>query len=290
MIRLPLRSIRIALLAGAFLLATGCTPARSQDAYPARGIVRSLIPEYDQVVIEHEDIPGLMPAMTMNFDVADPAMLEGLKKGQAIEFTVEFTGKAYVVSRYTVLEENAAASSGRDALSLAPPREPAPDFDLVDQDGRRVRLADLRGKVVVLDFIFTHCPGPCPILTGILVELQRRLEPEVRARTHFVSISLDPERDTPEALGAYAKARGADLSNWSFLTGPPEKLDAVIQRYGVGRIAKPDGDIEHVIVTFVIDPRGDVSARYVGLEHDPGEILDEVNDLALGLYEPGSPG
>jgi protein SCO1/2 len=238
-------------------------------------------PETRQVVIAHEDIPGLMPAMTMNFDVADPKLLETLASGDAIDFEVEFTGKAYVVTRATLRERGVATSGGGQLADVAPVDDPAPPFQLTDQDGKPKSLDDWRGRVVLLDFIWTRCPGPCPILTGLHVDLQRKLPPEQRAKTHFVSISLDPVRDTPAVLREYATKRGADLAGWSFLTGSPEAVDAVIKSYGVGSAKTPDGQVEHVVATFLIDGDGRIRRRYLGLEgHHTSELLRDIDRLA----------
>jgi protein SCO1/2 len=263
-----------AVLTAALALATAAACGDSPRRYPAQGVVRDVQPEYAQVVIEHEDIPGLMPAMTMNFDVADPALLATLERGQLIDFEVEFTGRSYRIRSARVVGEGGAPAPQEAArlAAAAAARELAPPFALVDQDGRPLALADLRGRLVVLDFVFTSCPGPCPILTGMHVELQRSLAPELRARTRFVSITLDPERDRPEALRAYALARGADLSDWSFLTGSPEAVRAVVESYGVGTTRGPDGEIEHVVATFLIDAEGRIAERWLGLEHEPAEL------------------
>jgi protein SCO1/2 len=132
---------------------------------------------------------------------------------------------------------------------------------------------------VLLDFVYTRCPGPCPILTGTHVALQRSLPPELRERAWFVSISLDPRYDTPERLSEYARARGADLSGWSFVTGPVDAVDAVVRAYGVGRTRREDGQIEHVVATFLIDPEGRIAERYVGLEHGADELLRDLRRL-----------
>jgi protein SCO1/2 len=166
------------------------------------------------------------------------------------------------------------------ADGFAPTRDPAPDFALTDQDGKPVTLASLHGRVVLLDFVYTSCPGPCPILTSKHVALQKALPEAERARVRLVSVSLDPARDTPEALRRYASARGADLAGWSFLTGPPPDVSAVVESYGVGTIAKPDGEIEHVVVTYLLDPDGRIAKRYFGLEHDTDELLRDVTSLA----------
>jgi protein SCO1/2 len=249
--------------------------------YHARGVVEDVQPEIGQVLIAHEDIEGLMPAMTMNFDVPDKALLERLEHGQAIDFEVEFTGKAYRVTDATVRESGVATSGGGQLGAIKPVDDPAPAFRLTDQDGNPRALEDFRGQLVLLDFIFTRCPGPCPILTGLHVKLQRELSPELRARTRLVSISLDPLRDTPAVLREYAQKRGADLTNWSFLTGAPDEVDAVLKSYGVGSVRTADGQIEHVVVTFLIDGNGQIVRRYLGLDgHDPKELLRDIARLA----------
>ena len=148
----------------------------------ATGVVEALDPALAQVVIDHEDIPGVMPAMSMSFDVADPRLFALLAPGQRIAFTLEIRGRSLRVVDARVLE--AAGAAGRSGTfdaggfaRAAGEAEPAPDFALVDQDGKPVALADLRGKTLLLDFVYTHCPGPCPILTGRHVAVQRALPP-----------------------------------------------------------------------------------------------------------------
>lgn len=269
-------AIAAALVAASLVLAA-CSRDRH---YHARGVVQDVQPETGQILVAHEDIPGLMPAMTMNFDVRDRKLLETLGRGDAIDFEVEFTGKAYIVTSATVTGTG-DASGGGGLGQVAPENDPAPPFQLTDQDGNPRSLEDFRGKVVLLDFIWTRCPGPCPILTGLHVDVQRKLPPELRAKTQLVSISLDPVRDTPAVMREYASKRGVDLANWSFLTGPPEQVDDVVKRYGVGSAKAPDGQIEHVVATFLISPSGQIERRYLGLEgHDPKELLRDIERLA----------
>jgi protein SCO1/2 len=132
----------------------------------------------------------------------------------------------------------------------------------------------------VVDFIFTRCTGPCPIMTARNVELQRALDAGLRERVRFVSISLDPANDTPEALLAYAQARGADLSSWSFLTGPEADVAEVVRRFGVGTLRAPDGNIDHALATFLIDGRGRIKTRWLGLEHPAEQMRSEIAALA----------
>lgn len=253
----------------AALLAAACGP--SADVYAVRGVIQDVDREHQQLLIAHEDIPGFMPAMTMNFDLASPALLEGLEPGQVVRFQLEHTAKSFRILSLEVLgvgEAGQGAALDLDALR----GEPAPDIRLTDQAGRAFALSDLRGQAVLLDFVYTRCPGPCPILTGILVELQRGLSPTLRERTHFVSVSLDPSHDTPERLRAYAETRGVDLSDWSFVTGSEEALEPVLADYGVGSTRSSEGEIDHLVVTYLLDPGGRVARIWLGLELEPEEI------------------
>lgn len=274
-----------AVLLSLSLLASAAGCRRQQGGpgvYDAHGVVESVNREYGQVVIRHDDIPGLMPGMTMSFDVPDPQVLAKLQPRQIVDFRLEFTGKAYNVVAATPRGEAPAGAGEAASLgNVAPQGDPAPPFRLTDQDGRPLALEDLRGKAVLLDFVYTTCPGPCPILTGLHVEVQRALAPALRDRVHFVSISLDPLHDTPAALREYAKKRGADTTNWSFLTGPPQDVDAVLRAYGVGSARQPDGTIAHLVVTFLIDGEGRIVERFVGLdEHDPKQVRAELERVA----------
>jgi protein SCO1/2 len=272
-----IRTLAVALLAAALC---ACGERASDHGHPARGVVRDVLPDEGQVVIEHEEVPGLMPAMTMSFDVPDRALLATLAPGQTIDFRIEHTEKSYRVIAATVTGAAGSAGASGGFSDLATASDPAPDFALTDQNGNPLRLADLRGTFVVLDFIFTSCQGPCPMLTSAHVTLQRALPPELRARTRFVSISLDPVRDNPMALRAYGLARGADLTGWSFLTGPPDTVAEVVKAYGVGTLRRPDGQIDHLVATFLIDGDGQIAQRFIGLEHEPEALLEALERLS----------
>jgi protein SCO1 len=275
MTRGPLHRLAASLLLA--LAALGCDFARRVEA---RGVVQSVDPALRQVVIDHEDIPGVMPAMSMSFDVGDASLLEGLEAGQTIEFTLERDSLRVVAARVIGEAGDAGCPASPGFAGTVAEGAPAPDFSLVDQDGRPVSLASLRGKVLLLDFVYTSCPGPCPILTGTHVSVQRSLPPELAGKVHFVSISLDPERDTPEAFRRYAEARGADLTTWSFLGGAPDVVTDVIARYGVASTPGENGEIEHLVITYVIDAEGRIARRFAGLEHRAETLVRELAAVA----------
>jgi protein SCO1/2 len=281
-----LAALAAALLA-ALLGATGCGAESAKEAkdagrHEAIGTVTDVDAESHQVMVDHEDIPGLMPAMTMSFDVPDDALLSRLAPGQRIRFTLEHgEGHFRIVSAEVIAEGEAGRSGGGLLESVTPADEPAPPFSLTDQDGHTVTLASLRGKVVLLDFIYTHCPGPCPILTSVHVQVQRELPEALKGRVQLVSITLDPERDTPEVMRAYAEKRGADFSNWSFLSGSREQIEPVLKAYGVGTApGEGIGEIAHVVVSFLIDDQGNIVERYFGVEHTADDLVRDLESHA----------
>ncbi len=156
---------------------------------------------------------------------------------------------------------------------------PAPPFTLTSQDGVPVALADLRGKVVALAFIYTGCPDICPMLTQRMVDVQDALGPAFGAKVAFVSITLDPERDTPEVLKDYAQFWSAKPEGWSFLTGSLEAVRDVTRRYGVFFAKKEDGSVEHSQLTTLVDADGRIRVQYLGARFDPEEFRRDLMSL-----------
>jgi protein SCO1/2 len=263
------------------LLPLACGAGRD-TGFEGGGVVRGVLPEERQITIEHSEIEGLMPAMTMSFDVAAPALLQGLAPGDYVEFHLVRSGEAFVIDAISrpggagVAGESGGGSVTDELLGI---EEPAPDFTLTDQIGNTVSLASLRGNPVLLDFVFTRCPGPCPVLTGIHRDVREGLRPADRARVQSVSITLDPAYDTPEVLRDYTAARRLDTEGWSFVTGPVEDVEAVVAAYGVGSIREPDGNIVHTLATFLIDAEGNIAKRYLGVRHEPADIRTDVESL-----------
>ena len=174
------------------------------------------------------------------------------------------------------------------AAGNIPPRQslpkiaPAPEFALTSQDGRQVKLADLRGKVVALTFIFTRCTDTCPVLTPMMSFVQDRLGSDFGAKIAFVSITVDPEHDTPEVLKEYGEAFGANFAGWFFLTGSPSVITDVTRRYGVFAAKAANGNVDHTFLTSIIDRRGVLRVQYLGVRFDPEEfrldLLSLVNE------------
>ena len=155
----------------------------------------------------------------------------------------------------------------------------APDFTLTSQDGAQVRLAALRGKVVAVTFIYTSCPDVCPMLTDKLARVQDELGSDFGSKIAFVSITTDPERDTPEVLKGYAEAFEANLAGWSFLTGEPATVLDVAHRYGVAVVNAADGQVDHTFLTTLIDRQGTMRVQYLGYRFDEEEFRRDLESL-----------
>jgi protein SCO1 len=156
---------------------------------------------------------------------------------------------------------------------------PAPEFTLTSQDGAQIALADLRGKVVAVAFIYTLCSTTCPVLTPMMSFVQDQLGPDFGKKIAFISITVDPERDTPEVLKEYAQAFGANLAGWAFLTGAPDAIRDVTRRYGVFAAKTADGDVDHTFLTSIIDPHGILRVQYIGVRFDPDEFRRDLLSL-----------
>ena len=156
---------------------------------------------------------------------------------------------------------------------------PAPDFTLTTQDGARMSLRDLRGKVVAVTFIYASCTDTCPLLTAKMAALQAKLGPEFGSRVFFASVTVDPERDTPVVLRRYAQAHGANPGGWAFLTGSPAEIRDVERRYGVYARKNPAGDVDHTFLTSLIDSDGILRVQYLGVRFDPDELLGDMQSL-----------
>src|SRR5215211_2763504 len=160
---------------------------------------------------------------------------------------------------------------------------PAPGFALTSQDGTPVALADLRGKTVAVTFIYTSCTDTCPVLTALMAYVQDKLGRDFGERIAFVSITVDPERDTPEVLKQYADTFGADLKGWAFLTGASAAIRDVIRRYGVFAEKNAKGEVDHTFLTSIVDRNGMLRVQYLGVRFDPDEFQ---RDLLSLIKEP----
>jgi protein SCO1/2 len=163
---------------------------------------------------------------------------------------------------------------------------PAPEFTLTATDGGRLSLGDLRGKVVAVTFIYATCADSCPLLTDKMVGMQKRLGRDFGSKVRFVSITVDPERDTPQILAQYARNHGVDPAGWAFLTGTPSEIQDVERRYGIYAKKTERGDVDHTFLTSIVDQRGILRVQYLGIRFDSEEFLRDVRTLLREAKTP----
>lgn len=179
---------------------------------------------------------------------------------------------------------------GVEAEEALPRIGRAPAFTLTTQDGARLSLVDLRGKVAAVTFIYASCADTCPLLTAKMAALQARLGADFGERVFFVSITVDPQRDTPGALKHYAQGHGADLRGWAFLSGTPAEIRDVAKRYGVYSKKSARGDVDHTFLTSLIDSGGTLRVQYLGVRFDPDEMLRDLQSLVREQRAMGAAG
>lgn len=158
---------------------------------------------------------------------------------------------------------------------------PASEFTLISQNQTPVSLHDFRGKVVAVAFIFASCTDICPMLTDNMARVKGKLGSAFGSEVVFVSITVDPERDTPEVLKQYARSFGADLKGWWFLTGDPTIVHEVGRKYGVIARKTANGDVDHTLLTSIVDANGMLRVQYLGAGFD----LEEFRSDLLSLLE-----
>jgi protein SCO1/2 len=156
---------------------------------------------------------------------------------------------------------------------------PAPEFTLTATDGGRLSLGELRGRVVAVTFMYATCTDTCPLLTAKMVAIQKRLGPDFGSKVRFVSITVDPERDTPQVLAQYGRNHGADPTGWAFLTGTPAEIRDVGRRYGIFSRKTERGDVDHTFLTSIVDQGGILRVQYLGVRFNPDEFLRDIGSL-----------
>jgi len=152
-----------------------------------------------------------------------------------------------------------------------------PNVSLIDQHGSTFSLASLRGKPVLVDFIYTSCASTCPMLTAKIAAIAHQLGPALGADVTIVSISLDPEHDSPAELAKYAKSHDADGPGWIFLTGPPSQIDQVLALFKLRRTRESDGSITHSIEAFLLGPDGHQIRQYNALDVSPEAVVADID-------------
>ncbi|HVH58087.1 MAG TPA: SCO family protein [Vicinamibacterales bacterium] len=259
----------------------GCS---EQKRYTLAGQIIAIDTTRQEITVKHQDIRGFMPGMTMAFKVRDAAQMSSRQPGDLITATL------VVEASRGVLED--IRKTGEAPLPAAAPSAPAappiekgslvPDAEFLDQDGRKHRLADWKGKALAVTFIYTRCPLPdfCPLMDRQFAAVQQALkaDSDLASRVHLLSVSFDPSYDTPDVLKTHAGRVHADPALWTYLTGAADAIDRFAAGFGVTIMREDPArtEIVHNLRTAVIDKEGRLVTVLRGNEWKPDQLVDEL--------------
>ncbi|MGA3160623.1 MAG: SCO family protein [Terracidiphilus sp.] len=284
-----------------FLVLTGCHSGQKPPVQPSvgqnfkvyhlRGKVVSTDAAKGEVTLNHEAIPGFMEAMTMPYKLKDTSILGELHPGDVItaDVLVSQDPDADIFLDHIVVVAQAKPDY-RPAISyhVPAPGDMVPDFNMRNQDGRPIHLAQFKGKALVITFIYTRCPLPefCPRVTRNFATLEKMMAaiPGLYARSNLLSISFDPEHDTPERLRAYGVTyMGSDaqkaFAHWEFAVPEKPVLAEMARFFDLGMTENTDTTITHTLSTTLIGPDGKVVRFYPGNEWTPEQVLADVKQI-----------
>ena len=274
-----------------FALSAGCrapAPAENVRQFPLTGEVLAIKADRSEIQVKHDEITGFMDPMTMWFNVKEPTLLDHLAPGDLISATLVLTAED---SYLTGIRKTGSRPAGE---ASAPPPAPAdilpigasvPDITLTDETGAQRPLSSFRGTFTLLTFIYTRCPLPdyCPRMNAHFAAVQRGLkaDPRLRASVRLLSVSFDPDFDTPARLAAKAKEVGADPALWHFVTAPRAEVDAFGGKLGLSVLREgTDGsNITHNLRTALLDRDGKLARTYNGKEWVPDDVIRDLQAL-----------
>jgi protein SCO1 len=272
---------------------SGCRPQRSttEKRYDLEGKVVAVEKNKKLVTVAHEDIKDLMPAMTMEFAV--PAMwVYDVPNVVGAHLTATLVVDGLKMWLEDVVITRGSETTSSEGTRVEPkPGEEVPDYRLVNQDDRAIRIKDYRGKALLLTFIFTRCqmPDQCTLMSNNFAAIDQELQkrPELREQTHLLSISFDPEYDTPKVLRSYGAAYTGKYSDetfahWEFASGSANEVKGIAQFFGLryNKDSKSgEEQIVHSLRTALIAPDGKIVKVYRGNEWKPEEVLKEIQTL-----------
>ena len=255
----------------------------NEKRFDFKGKVIAVEPEKGSVTVSHEDIKGYMPGMTMPFAVKNEADLQILAPDDEITATLVVDGKHSWLEDLIITRQSATAPA-LPGMKMAKEGDEVPNFTLRNQDNREIHITDYRGKTLLLTFIYTRCPVPdyCTLMSDNFAQIDRALgqDPELYGKTHLLSISIDPEYDTPKVLRSYGAAhteryQNETFAHWEFAGGTKEQVKEIAQFFGLTYFPEKD-QIIHALRTVIIDPEGRVKKIYGGNDWKPEEIVTEI--------------
>ncbi len=270
-------------------------PVYAQEKHEISGLVVEVDAPHKSITVSCKSVSGYMDAMTMPFDVRDGKLLDGIKAGTTIDFTVVvLKNSSYAenirIHSYVNLEPEPMEAQRLSLLSklanpdaatnILKPQQPVPDFTLTDQTQKKVALSRQRGKVVALSFAYVRCPNPayCFRLTNNLGQLQKRFSEHLGHDLVLMTIIIDPEHDQNDAIANYARIWHADPQNWHFVTGTLPEVQKISRMFGM-EFWNDEGFLTHSFHTVVIDREGRLFANLEGNQFTSKQLGDLVQSV-----------
>jgi protein SCO1/2 len=269
---------RLALVLLAVVMAA-CSRSADVRRYELTGTVAEFEPSPARVVVSHDAVSGLMPPMSMPFEVS--GITPGLRVGDRIAATLAVSGTRSWLEDVKVIAASSGAQAGLPVAGHAVPGTIIPPFELRDQNDRVVRMREFSGRVLVVTFIYTRCPLPdfCPLMVRNLEAVRLRADAEGTAsRLALLGVTLDPAFDTPAVLQAYGESvlKTADrFDRWTLATGTPEQIEEVARFFGVTARAE-GGLVTHTLSTVVIGHDGRIMRLFPSNSWRPDELYEVV--------------
>jgi protein SCO1/2 len=262
--------------------------------YPIHGSVISVDKTTNKVDLKAGTIPGFMEAMTMTYPVTDPAAIGELHPGDLISATLLADEDAAGPKNMRLKDIVITGQANPNALPAVQyhtptPGDVVPDFKLLNQSGKTISFKQLHGKVVVLTFIYTRCPLPeyCIRMSQNFAQINKALQadPALYAKTHLLSISFDPEFDTPTVLKSYGeayigKSASESFTHWDFAVPSAAELPRVDQYFSVGVTPGEGGVLQHSLSTVVIGKDGKVVAFYPSNDWTVEDVLAKIKSAS----------
>ena len=258
----------------------------TQQVFQVKGVIKELKPDGKTVDIRHEEIPNYMPAMTMPFEAKEPKELTGLKAGDAVLFRMTVTSSEVWIDQVRKLAPPAptelpSRGTFRFVRDVEPLQvgDPLPQYHFTNELGQAVSTKQFSGQALAITFIFTRCPLPnfCPRMSSNFAEAQEKLLklPNGPTNWHLLTISFDPDFDTPVILRAYSQRFGANARHWSFLTGDQIDISAISEQFGQ-MFWRDQGALNHNLRTVVVDASGRVQKIFEGNKWTSQELVAEM--------------
>jgi len=269
-------------------IATSCrrNPA-NEKRFDLKGRVVAVEPSKHLVTIAHDDIKDYMPGMTMPFSLPDEATLNYVATGDDVTATLVVDGSHSWLEN-VVITRQSDDPSATTGMVEAKPGDAVPNYGLENQDGKSIKLNNYQGKALLLTFIYTRCPLPeyCDLMSNNFAVVDRELkkQPEIYDKTHLLSVSIDPEYDTPKVLRSYGAAHteryeSETFQHWEFATGTKDEIKGLAQYFGLRYFADKD-QIVHGLRTVIITPSGKVYKVYRDNTWKPEEVVKDMIDAS----------